>query len=380
MPRRYGLATRIRLALHPRGAREDYARHCRGMKILLLGGSNAGLRDGWATQFQSQALAHEVENRFLGAVGSLYGLMALLKIERDGRPPPDVIVFEYCLNDMLLFAAGCQRPRLVEDALAAIAEYCARSGIRLLFLCLEPREAAGRNARKARLLARRLYAAAAARHATGAIWLRDVFPQGVTAALYQDENHLTPEASACVADVALREIEAAKVPASRQNDLLFDYVDATQARRQGACDLRRIETKVFTGPFIRLARPSATFWPGRGNLVGLLLRSDDSSGYYLIRGQGQEFRKNPRSQMQEIVRNLVLLHYVTRTIRIDAEVEIAMPADATALMRLPEDATLLAIPPTAKYEDQTLDIHGVMFWRRRSLIGRIGALLRGRAV
>ena len=52
------------------------------MKILLLGGSNAGMREGWASQFQRQASAHEVENRFLGAVGSLYGLMALLDYSR----------------------------------------------------------------------------------------------------------------------------------------------------------------------------------------------------------------------------------------------------------------------------------------------------------
>ncbi|HEY8212751.1 MAG TPA: hypothetical protein VIG36_01250, partial [Methylocystis sp.] len=91
------------------------------MKILLLGGSNAGMREGWASQFQRQASAHEVENRFLGAVGSLYGLMALLKMEREGGAPPDVVVFEYCLNDILLFAAGCLRPKLVADTLEAIA-------------------------------------------------------------------------------------------------------------------------------------------------------------------------------------------------------------------------------------------------------------------
>ena len=49
-------------------------------------------------------------------------------------------------------------------------------------------------------------------------------------------------------------------------------------------------------------------------------------------------------------------------------------------MRLPEDATLLAIPPTVKFEDQTLDIHGVMFWRRRSIVARMGAFFRRRKV
>ncbi len=350
------------------------------MKILLLGGSNAGMREGWASQFQRQAFRHEVENRFLGAVGSLYGLMALLKMERDGGAAPDVIVFEYCLNDILLFAAGCLKPRLAADTLQGVANFCARRRIRLLFLCLEPRPTQTQSLRRAARRARRIYNKAAARHATPCIWLRDIFPDEPTAAHYQDENHLTSEASARVAAAALAAIDKAKTPATRGAEPLFDYVDATRARLQGACELRPVASKVFEAPFVHLRRPSATYWPGCGHLVGLMLLSDETSGHYLIQAQGRGVRKNARSQMQEVVKNLMLLHYVTRLIWTDREIEIAMPADETALMRLPEDATLLAIPPTVKFEDQTLDIHGVMFWRRRSIVARMGAFFRRRKV
>lgn len=345
------------------------------MKILLLGGSNAGIREGWAFQFQRQASAHEVENRFLGAVGSLYGLMALLRMEREGAAPPEIVIFEYCLNDILLFAANCLREPLVVDTLEAIAACCARRGIRLMFLCLDPCQAPSYELRRARRRARRLYAQAATRHATPAIWLEDIFPGGPTAAHYQDQNHLTVEASAAVAAAVLRKLGDAQIPAAREAKTRFDYVDAARAQASGACERRHITSKVFEGGFIRLNRQSESHWPGNGRLAALMLHSDETSGEYLIRAPRCARRKNPRSKMQEIVANLMLLHYVSSVIATDRGVVIAMPDDETALRRAPEDATLLAVPPTARFLDQTLDIHAVIYWRPRSFAERIAALL-----
>ncbi|MDP3554915.1 hypothetical protein [Methylocystis sp.] len=348
------------------------------MKILLLGGSNAGMREGWAFQFQRQASAHEVENRFLGAVGSLYGLLALLKMERDATASPDVVIFEYCLNDILLFAAGCLRPSLVADTLEAIAACCARRRIRLMFLCLDPRPMASKSLRSATRRAHRLYADAATRYATPAIWLDEIFSGSLTAAHYQDENHLTVDASTAVAAAVLNRIGDARIPLAPNAEIRFDYVDAAQAQRRGACELHHIDSKVFEGAFIHLNRQSECYWPGSGRLVALMLRSDDRSGEYLIRAPRCVYRKNPRSKMQEIVANLMLLHYVTRAIATDRGVAIAMPDDEAALKRAPEDATLLAVPPTADFLDQTLDIHAAIFWRPRSIARKIVALLRRR--
>jgi hypothetical protein len=348
------------------------------MKILLLGGSNAGMREGWAFQFQRQASAHEVENRFLGAVGSLYGLMALLKMEREGTPAPDVVIFEYCLNDVLLFAAGCLDARLVADTLEAIAAHCARRGIRLMFLCLDPRPSDSRALRAATRRARRLYIEAADRCAAPALWLDEIFPGGPAPSHYQDENHLTVEASAAVAAATLSRIEDARLPSAPDAEIRFDYVDATQAQRSGACEPHHIGSKVFSGAFIRLKRPAECHWPGRGRVVALMLRSDDASGEYLIRAPACAYRKNPRSKMQEIVANLMLLHYVSRKIVTDCGVSVALPDDEAAQKRAPEDATLLAIPPTAPFLDQTLDIHAVIFWRSRSIAQRIAAFFRRR--
>ncbi len=349
------------------------------MKILLLGGSNAGMREGWAFQFQRQASAHEVENRFLGAVGSLYGLMALLKMEREGAAHPEIVIFEYCLNDILLFAANCLRRKLVADTLEGIAACCARRGIRLMFLCLDPCQTTSKELRGARRRARRLYADAATRYATPAIWLDDIFPGGPAAAHYQDQNHLTIEASAATAAAVLSKLGDARIPAAHDAEIRFAYFDATRAQRSGACELHHIESKVFEGAFIRLKRQSECHWPGSGRLAALMLHSDDTSGEYLIRAPRCARRKNPRSKMQEIVANLMLLHYVSGTIATDRGVVIAMPDDEAALKRAPEDATLLAIPPTAPFLDQTLDIHAVIFWRPRSIAERIAALLRRRA-
>ncbi len=109
------------------------------MDILLLGGSNAGLHYGWAAQFEAIVPEHRVTNRFLGAVGSLYGLMRLLRLGEGQEPPPQLVIFEYALNDAVLLDAGWLRVDLLEDTLREVAELCREKSLPLLLLCLEPR-------------------------------------------------------------------------------------------------------------------------------------------------------------------------------------------------------------------------------------------------
>lgn len=369
----HGAAERLN-RVFPAGAPLD-ERTCAGKTILLIGGSNAGLRDGWAAQLQAGAGQHVVENRFLGAVGSLYGLMALLKLLRDGGPLPNIVVFEYCLNDVLLVEAGVLGDPLIRDALDAVIDFCADARIGLLFVCLEPRPDARRESRKALARINPLYAAAARRAGIPCLRLDEIFGKAPTVSDYQDENHLTPAASSHVAGAVRAAIDAG-VPIPRRiagESPHFEYLDATQARTLGPCRPQHLATRVFSGPFIEIARGGASFWRGRGRLVGVMLQSTTSSGIYVIRARAAAFRKNPRSHMQEIVRNLILLHYTTRTIAVDGEVEIGMPDDEAQLMNLPEDRTLLAVPPTVPFAAQTLEIHGVMLWRRRSLLHRLRA-------
>jgi len=343
--------------------------------ILLLGGSNAGLKDGWAAQLQARAGARAIENRFLGAVGSLYGLMALLKLQREGAAFPDTVIFEYCLNDMLLVDAGVLEEPLIVDTLEAVLDFCAEAGVGLVFVCLEPRPLERRASRKALARVQPLYSATARRSDARCLWLSDIFPEGLTAAHYQDENHLTAKASSRVAGAVLEAIDAgAPVPRRIAGEpTRFTYVDATQARPLGPCRLGQVTTRVFDGPFLEIARGGASFWPGRGLLLGLMLLSTEASGAYAIHAGGRSFRKNARSHMQQIVKNLILLHYTARAISVDGEVEIAMLDDEAKLMGLPEDRTLLAVPATAPFALQTLEIHGVMLWRAPSPLQRLRA-------
>jgi len=349
------------------------------LKILLLGGSNAGIRDGWAAQLADNAPDFAVDNRFLGAVGSLYGLMALMKMEREGAAFPDLVIFEYCLNDILLREAGVLKLALVDDALDAVIDFCARKGVALLFLCLEPRPIEGGRPRKAIPRIGNLYAAAARRRSVSCLWLRDIFPEGLTPSHFQDENHLTNSSAGRVAgrvETTIRSGVPAPPSETGSAPSPFCYVDATQARVTGPCRTHSLSTRVFEGPFLEIARGGASYWPGMGNLAALMLRSNDMSGVYSIRSAGAAFRKTPRSQMQDIVGNLMLLHYVAGTIPASGEVEIAMPADEAALMSLPANKGLLEAPSAAPFEAQTLDIHGVIFWRKPSLAARLRTLLR----
>jgi hypothetical protein len=337
------------------------------MNILLLGGSNTGMRDGWAAHFERLAAEHRVANRFLGAVGSLHGLMRLLKMRQDNEPAPDLIIFEYTLNDILLVNADCLNAAMLADTLREVANFCARANIRLLFLCLEPRYpkppgAFGRTAR-----ARRLYARAAKAHAmTPCVWLNGILGAAPGSECYQDENHLTAGVSLRVAEYMLSLIRERPPAVPRPRGGMrcaFDYIDATQARTQGPCRLARLQSPVFEGPFVEIARSGASFWPGRGELAGLMLRSLDASGVYLIRAGAQAFRKNAHSHMLQTVRKLMLLHYSTRRISVDDDLEVSMPADGAWLMALPEDVTPLESPSPTPFDAQILEIHGVMLWR-----------------
>jgi lysophospholipase L1-like esterase len=343
------------------------------MNILLLGGSNAGLRDGWAAQLQQKESAHSVENRFLGAVGSLYGLMLLMKQRQEGARQPDAIVFEYCLNDVLLVDAGVIGAPLIADTLEAVAAMCAETQTPLVFLCLSPRPGDDGKARKSASRVTALYENAAKRADARILLLSEIFEGALLPTGYQDENHLTPQASSRVADAVMAAIEnGVPAPRARRNAASrFLYVGAARARTSGDCRLTQILTRVFEGPFIELRRGGASLWPGDGRLAGLMLLSNAQSGVYRIRAGTAAYRKNARSQMQEIVPNLVLLHYSTRRMKVAREVEVALPDDEAALTLLPEDRTLLAVPATAAFAEQTLLIHGLMFWRPRSLIERL---------
>ncbi|WP_330082809.1 SGNH/GDSL hydrolase family protein [Methylocystis iwaonis] len=346
------------------------------MKILLLGGSNAGIKDGWAVQFAERAQDHEVENRFLGAVGSLYGLMALLKRARDGAEAPDLIVFEYCLNDILLLDADVLEPALIEDALEAVMDFCAHAGIGLFLLCLEPRPADRQ--RRAKTRVQKIYRKAAQRRSVAALWLSEVFERRLGPAHFQDENHLTTGAAKRIADALLAALRlGVPAPSHRHSaPARFSYVDAAEARFEGPCALRALSSRVFDGDFLEISRGGASVWPGEGRLAGLMLRSSDDSGVFKIQGTNAAFRKSPRSQMQELVRHLMLLHYPTRRILSRGEIEIAMPEDERDLMRLPEDRGLLIAPSIAPFERQTLDIHGVIFWRKRTFVERLQDVFR----
>ncbi|QGM96187.1 hypothetical protein [Methylocystis parvus] len=348
------------------------------MNIVLLGGSNAGVKDGWAAQFASIAARHAVENRFLGAVGSLYGLMALLKMERESAALPDLIVFEYSLNDILLREAGVLQNDLVEDALDAVLNFCARHGVGLLFLCLEPRPLESGKPRSGAVeRIQKLYAATARRRSVASLWLRDMIGEDLTPAHFQDENHLTTEIAGRVARIVAGRIEqgVAALPPVVEESGRFAYVDATQALVAGPCALRALTSRVFDGTFLEIARGGTSSWSGEGSLAALMLQSDDRSGVYSIRAGARVRRKTARSHMQEIVRNLMLLHYVAGAFPARGDVEIAMPADESALMSLPPDKGLLEASSIAPFDAQTLLINGVVFWRKAPLLARLRRLV-----
>lgn len=345
------------------------------MNILLLGGSNTGLQDGWAAHFGALAVEHEVTNHFLGATGSLFGLLRLLKLKQEQAPVPDLVIFEYMLNDILLAKAGCLRPAVLDDTLRDVIEFCRVHGIRLLFLCLRPQSSGPRGAFSPDARVERLYARMARAHGMHpCVFSSDLLGEEEQAGHYRDPNHFTVEMSqraAAFLVAALRE-RTIPIPVGRdRRHSAFSYIDAAKASPRGACRLVPVQTKVFDGPFLEISRSGASVWPGRGRLMAILIRSTPDSGHYRIRATKRSLRKCAHSEMLSLVRKLVTLHYVSRKVLVDGDLEIAMPAEQSALMALREDRSLLQTAPTTPFENQILEVNGILLWRPASPARRL---------
>lgn len=351
------------------------------MNILLVGGSNTGISYGWGAQFRRIARGHVVTNRFLGAVGSLFGLLRLLELEREGEPLPDLVVFEYALNDMMLLDSGCVTRPLLRATLLDVVAFCARRGVRLVFLCLEvrPTERARVHACVERV--KRLYRRVARAHGVLCLTLDDM-RGAIRFEDFSDEHHLTPDVSKEVAQWLMAEIDLGRAPVpspppSHEPSLFYERAEA--AAPIGPCRLVDIQSTVFSGRFLEIARGGASRWPGEGRLVALMLRSTETAGVFEIRAGPRSLRKNAQSQMRTAAPRLMLLHYLVRPLACLDDLVIAMPRVEAPLMALREDRTPLSTAPQTPFEEQRLEIHGVMFWRRPSFPARIAAALRPRA-
>ncbi|MDR3461016.1 MAG: hypothetical protein P4L76_01725, partial [Beijerinckiaceae bacterium] len=263
------------------------------MHILVLGGSNAGVSFGWAKTLARILPEHHVENCFLGAVGSLFGLLLLLKRRRENQPKPDVVIFEYALNDAILFDGSGLDAELLRASLNDVIAICAQDRLPLLFLCLasRPRDD-GEVSPHATFVNGAYIRAARANGLASPLLLTDILG-GLCASDYVDSVHLAEGPSRSVAEAIVRHLSRnIPVPNKSRRSLSFTYVDATEARSTAASPARELTSRVFHGPFIELARGEATYWPSKGRLVSIMLLSNASSGYYRIGWQGAAIRKN----------------------------------------------------------------------------------------
>lgn len=342
------------------------------MKILILGGSNTSHKTGWAAEFAKMSPGLHIENRFLGAVGSLFGLLRLLKMIEEGAARPDVVIFEYALNDSLWLMGGNLALPLIDAALQDVATICAREKIGLLFLCLSlrPPEPEG-EAELSRFINGRYESVARARGCAACLTQNDILG-GVRQADYVDAMHISPESARAVARAVARRLETpVPWPRGARRALSFRYLDASRAQLEGPGERGRLQSSVFEGPMLTLSRGARCRWATNGALIALLLRSTHSSGWYQIEAGGQVLRKNAQSLARENVPNLVTLHYVTRALPHASEAVVAMPPSESALMALPDDLTLMDGPAHVPFEEQTLEIAGAMIHRPPSRARRV---------
>lgn len=354
------------------------------LRILVLGGSNSS-DSGWVQELRRLAPEHEIENGFLGAVGSLFGLLRLLKRRQDGARPVDLVIFEYALNDTILFIGHNLHPDMIPPTLDDVATLCARDGIPLLFLCLCVRPPAGQDEAEASRYINQIYVdTAAARGAAPCILQREVLGK-VDFEQYSDQFHLKPVfAARMAAAVAERLRPPLPVPLGADRALRFLYLPASRAALSGAAERSLLGTPVFVGPSVRLRAGGRLAWRQPGRLIALLVCVTALSGDYTIRARGWRGRKTAQSLARENRPLLVALHYLTHPPPRRGKVSIELPASDPALQDLRHDFTLMEAGPTVPYERQSLEICGAIFdthhdrfaWVRR--IRRLVAVCRPR--
>ncbi|MBL1256157.1 hypothetical protein [Methylocystis sp. Sn-Cys] len=348
------------------------------MRIMILGGSNSSPKHGWAAELAKIAPEHVFDNKFLGAVGSLFGLLRLLKMARDGDPRPDAIIFEYTLNDTVWLAGESLDPRIIADTLSDVLTFCARERIAVLFLCLCLRPHEGQGEAEGSLFLDNIYRAAAEKRGAACLFLSDILGH-IDASQYVDHKHLDAASFGRVAQaVAERLRKPIPTPRGPALNMRFCYADATQASISGPVSRLQRSATVFEGAFVEIARGGGCQWNIRGRLVAALLRSTEQSGCYAIRAGDRTIRKNAQSLAREAVENLIILHYVAQALPAGKSVVFDMPASESALMGLPDDLTLMEGPAHVPFEEQTLEIAGIMVYRPPSLARRVyEALLPG---
>ncbi len=341
------------------------------MKILLLGGSNTGFWGGWAHHFVALAerdLGANITNGFLGAVGSLYGLMQLLKYEREGAAHPEILIFEYMLNDILLVSQNAISTMLIRDTLGEISEYCLDRKIILQFLCLTPRRHRILTTPSASRSVANAYNKLAQRYGFPRPLLQDeVLDRRVSNDDYLDEAHFKPDISRKIAEALLARISALPKEAPKRiapiRRRAFAYVDASQAETSGRAYQTKLEMTVLKGPLVEMNRPATTIWPATGQLVGVVFRSRPTSGWYRLTVGHTQRRKNACVTDLLILAELIAMQYPNIRAQACGSIEIAMPEDEAELMRLAHDISPMELSPTHPFGEQDLAIHGLMLWR-----------------
>ena len=351
------------------------------MHIHLIGGSNTGIWDGWAHHFVlavERDLSARVTNGFLGAVGSLFGLYRLQRLKSDGEPFPDVVVFEYALNDIVFADGRVISTRLVRETLMDAADFCVRAGIALQFLCLAPRDL--RCARVSRRIARAYEDVARNYGLPPPLSQREAMARVIVDGDYLDEHHLNPDASRAVAAALVRRLSTLALrtapPVASPPRRSFAFVDATRAATAGRAWRSTCTMTVLSGPVVEMRRPSSATFPAEGRLVGVLFRSRRSSGWYRIGVGGALRRKNACESALAFLPEAVSMQYPRVRTLARGAVEIAMPDYERALMRLPHDRSPMPWGPEAPFGDQELALFGVVLWRETSVLARIRVAVR----
>jgi hypothetical protein len=335
--------------------------------VLLVGGSNTGLRDGWARQFEKLATRHRVTNAFLGATGSLYGLVNLMAVSDLSKV--DVVIFEYTLNDAIFVNYGVQDQQLIQICLEQVAAVCRANDIRLILLTLNRRDDFPVASEDTRLV-NETYLSVAKAWGLEVVSLRDLISNHARIAdcpidsLFDGTGvHLSQSLAEIIAEAVLAAVQGRPqvtldLPApSRRHEII--YIPATTADLFGKTLFVDRRTAAFKGRFLRLAGDARCQFNGAGELIALLVNSRQESGWLTLETDDGACAKNTHSTWTRPGTDRIIMQYMTK--------KFGFRAPGLSIVRGRRsdrvDVTPETLDPTVADDAQVIELHGLVVLR-----------------
>ena len=208
-------------------------------KIAILGGSNGLLKWSYVLDLKESNL--NVSNFSVGATNSTFGLVNGIK--HKVWENYDTLIFEYHVNDNLMFHEKVQTMDQIKKTLTLINNYCAKYKVKLIFVLIHTRHRCNKKMSK-------VYHSIAEK---GDVLVIDMINEKKKEC-YSDQTHLNPSTMKVLSKRIQENISLAKVPKHIKgfNSLKLDSYSLNEFKDH--VDTEHFETSIVSVDYFNLEK------------------------------------------------------------------------------------------------------------------------------